>query len=348
MQDRPHGRQAAFTLIELLVVIAIIAVLIGLLLPAIQKVREAANRISCQNNLKQLGLACLNYEGTNRVMPPSFLIDATPGAGSPYPFNAQGWGQYLLPYIEQDNVAAQYKLEFPFSSSPRIIPGTPDNQAVISTSLKVMLCPSAPHSTMTYTDTTSFPPFAWTAAVADYAPNDVINRPTFFGYPSTVSKDQLTGAMQPVIRGSATLLTALGVAPTAQRPITGITDGTSNTLLLSEDAGRPVRWINGKSYPSRYTNGAGWGDLFSEYGLDGTTVVTDANGNLQDNMPGNCAINCSNDNETYAFHSGGANHVFADGSVHFLRAGIDGKVYAALITAAAGGITPSEVSPSID
>ncbi len=341
-------RRKGFTLIELLVVIAIIAVLIGLLLPAVQKVREAAARMSCSNNMKQLGLACLNYESTYRVLPPSFLIDASTGAGKPYPFNAQGWGQFLLPYFEQNNLAALYNFSVPFSSSPSIIPGSPDNQSVISTSLKVMLCPSAPHPSPTYTDTTSFPPFVWTAAVADYAPNDVINQPTFFGYPSSTSPSALTGALQPSIKGNAALLSVLGVAATSQRPITAITDGTSNTILLCEDAGRPVRWINSTSFPNRYTNGAGWGDLFSEYGLDGTTVVTDSTGALQDNEPGACVINCSNNNETYSFHTGGANHVFSDGSVHFIRASIDGSTYAALITAAGGGATPQEVSPSID
>ena len=158
----------------------------------------------------------------------------------------------------------------------------------------------------------------------------------------------LTGALQPSIKGNAALLAMLGVGVTSQRQITGITDGTSNTILLCEDAGRPVRWINGTSFPNRNTNGAGWGDLFSEYGLDGTTVVTDSTGVLHDNEPGACVINCSNNNETYSFHTGGANHVFSDGSVHFIRGSIDGGTYAALITAAGGGATPKEVAPSLD
>src|SRR5262245_3644833 len=97
MSSRPSKR-AGFTLIELLVVIAIISVLIGLLLPAVQKVREAANRINCQNNLKQIGLALLNYEGAHKRFPP---------ARSPGPVHS--WQAFILPHIEQDNLATLYQ-----------------------------------------------------------------------------------------------------------------------------------------------------------------------------------------------------------------------------------------------
>ena len=145
-----NRHRTAFTLIELLVVIAIIAILIGLLLPAVQKVREAAARVSCQNNLKQLGLAAHNFESNNGTLPPSLVVElglppGSPGApGFPYPGIVHSWAIGFLPYIEQGNLASQYNVNFPWFSSPSFIPGTPNNLAVVGTSVKTFVCPRPP------------------------------------------------------------------------------------------------------------------------------------------------------------------------------------------------------------
>jgi prepilin-type N-terminal cleavage/methylation domain-containing protein/prepilin-type processing-associated H-X9-DG protein len=328
----------AFTLIELLVVIAIIAILIGLLLPAVQKVREAANRSTCQNNLKQLGLAYQNYASAIGTLPPSAYYDLTPAATGGLPI-AHGWGVFLLPYIEQNNVANEYNMNQPFI--------TPGNQIAVQTPIKIMLCPSVPHgAVLTYSDSISFlsSKFPFTAAVADYAPMSGINGDaaallnSLGAVPQYTATSSLLGASYPTILGPPALLGAVGEQLSiGSRKFTDITDGTSNTMILAEDGGRPNLWELGKQIAGGYASGAGWGDPNAEYGLDGTNPT---NGST---MPGTCPLNCNNDNEVYAFHTGGANIMFADGSVHFINANVNIVTFAAMISAQAGEVVPGTV-----
>src|SRR5271166_2267293 len=139
---RSRPLRPGFTLIELLVVIAIIAVLIGLLLPAIQKVREAANRMSCQNNLKQIGLALHNYHGVNQVFPQAYKPLPSPDPTAPPGTGTCGASAFtlILPYIEQDNVYRQIDVTRAALSAPNMPPANP----AYSTAIKTFLCPSAP------------------------------------------------------------------------------------------------------------------------------------------------------------------------------------------------------------
>src|SRR5438128_398037 len=143
-------RRGAFTLIELLVVIAIIGVLVGLLLPAVQKVREAANRMSCANNLKQIALAAHNYESAYQKLPPGFLGTFPDPGVDPMPtYDAQFVGclAYLLPYVEQDNTYRTMTADLPgdYLSVAKRYPGWWNYPSAVSasfTKVKTYLCPS--------------------------------------------------------------------------------------------------------------------------------------------------------------------------------------------------------------
>src|SRR5262245_49444018 len=128
-------RRSAFTLIELLVVIAIIAILIGLLLPAVQKVREAAARMQCTNNLKQLGLAAMNYESSYQKFPPGFTQDRIPPPSGA--FQGHSVFYYLLPYLEQDNLFKSMDAQVPLNNKVNSSTG-----GRAGTVVKILLCPT--------------------------------------------------------------------------------------------------------------------------------------------------------------------------------------------------------------
>ena len=309
--------RGAFTLIELLVVIAIIAVLVGLLVPAVQKVREAANRMSCQNNFKQIGLAFHNYEGTNGAFPPMYT-------GGTFSQPNHYCLTFILPYIEQDNLYKQINMNLSGYDVANFMPFT--------TPIKTFMCPSAPLTpTMPY----NVPSSKYRALPAGVT--SIQMGRTDYACASGTSGTWVTQSIgtQAIARGPGIL--EYNVAT----KMSGIIDGTSNTMLLVENAGRPYRYGRGftKRGADRDGNGAagGWGDPDSWFGING------ADGNLGTQGSGPMAVNGSSDNEIYGFHTGGANVVMGDGSVRMLKDNVTLAMVSALLSRQGGEVLPDGV-----
>ncbi len=345
-----HG----FTLIELLVVIAIIAVLIGLLVPAVQKVREAASRMKCANNLKQLGLGLHNYESTYGYFPTSGEGNDATGLVTGHDLHSTF--TQLLPYVEQDNVYKQMNLAYAYNH--------PLNEAASKTKIPIFLCPSNGISLddpFGYGQTDYMP-----VAYVDIDPNTGA-RCTLSG---TCAQWRTAGLLLPhnlVGPGTGAAPPYTGPAPLTRRgprKVTGITDGTSNTIAIIEDVGK-----NHESYapgmlaaykdpcsdctqagarsPTGRRNNYRWGEPDNANGVSGPHLDT-ANkvARLNNNKtptggPASCSWslnNCGPNDEPFSLHPGGVMAVFGDGHVQFLNEGISAQILRALCTPDGGEV----------
>jgi prepilin-type N-terminal cleavage/methylation domain-containing protein/prepilin-type processing-associated H-X9-DG protein len=349
MTRRPSTARG-FTLIELLVVIAIIAILIALLVPAVQKVREAAARTQCQNNLKQLGLAFHNYENVKRTFPPyGFDFPSNPDPANPYGSQRTGHSALtlILPFIEQENVQSQMNILFSVFDPANLAPPFGVSTAG-QTTIATFNCPSTPPHFVDYGfyfKSVGFPATSYPIGSTDYAVVAGCTKTfwtTLAGAPAATLADQSSFTTNQW--GSITVggVGALGRFNIYTR-IEEITDGTSNTLLLGECAGRQTNFIlnvaqpgtNPPSYGGSGTNPPGWyraawGDydtilLISGFSANGTTIDG-----------GSCIINCNNNSQLYSFHNDGANVLRCDGGVFFLTTRITPANLAGLISRASG------------
>lgn len=308
----PSPKRCAFTLIELLVVIAIIAILIGLLLPAIQKVRGAAARLQCQNNLKQLGLALHGYHDSNDFFPASGWTQAGPG-------NPQGkyvgWRPLTLPYIEQENLQKLYDFNQNWWE------GT--NPTAAGVPVKTYQCPSVPDR-RDVTAAVAKPPRPAMTFPVPLAPTDY---EAIMGVQTTINPSLYMGENRRSV-----------MYRNSQVKMTQISDGTSNTVMVVECAARPAVYRR-RSVDQSVMNdqGYGWADSEGPFSLDGA----DRNGIAFEGVTPAAnarAINATNFNEPYSFHSGGANCLFTDGHVQFIRESVPLDVFAAMCTRAAGEV----------
>ena len=308
-----------FTLVELLVVITIIGILISLLLPAVQAAREAARRLQCSNNLKQVGLALLNYESGYSMFPPGGL-------------NGSSWWVRILPYVEQNNISEKYNHSY---SCPGWLGGGSDSTGNINLlkdqRFSFMYCPSSTLPMLVLSNTDQ------NFANVQSATYTGISGATDHSTAATVTAGDAPGR----ISSGGVLIVNRGI------PISQITDGTSNTMVVGEQSDwlTPAPGPEDRGCPNGDCRSDCWhgftmGPVGDNRAFNLTCVYHRINEKspLAYGVPGNCGPNTP----IQSAHSGGVQTLFADGSVQFLSESLnmdtlynlanrnDGKVISAL------------------
>jgi prepilin-type N-terminal cleavage/methylation domain-containing protein len=377
-------KPAAFTLVELLVVIAIIGVLVSLLLPAIQAAREAARRSQCTNNMKQLGLGALNFESGKKALPPVGQCDSTGGASTTYMIHSTA--TYILPFIEMQAVYSQFDVATnpvtAYAATPSgeafktpsgcllhrdakgrnyDDPAHPGGQLAAKTKVATFVCPTTPLANEQRDAAHGYGGIDYMVV----ALSDVDAR---VGSPTYGMRTPNSGSEEWQAQVVAPMLNCDGGG------MGRVTDGSSNTIMWIEDAGRahPDDPEYG-AYSSRFTPVSGAADPINmSSGPNGRRVFAWADADAVANGfsgpsnaiapaprtarlnnfaqpsggPAECkwsVNNCGPNDEPFSFHVGGVNATMGDGSVRFLNESIDGVIIKWMIGADDGQITDANI-----
>jgi prepilin-type N-terminal cleavage/methylation domain-containing protein len=292
-------RLKGFTLVELLVAIAIIAILMALLLPAVQAAREVARRTTCKNNMKQIGLALHNYESVHRILPPSSTsrIDFGVWSTNATSYSLQSWAGMLLPFLEQGTVMAQVNYD--------VSALDPLNKKAAAQVIAVYRCPS--YTGPDYSSSPFYVPYSDKYAIRNYAAMGATTIGKLYLQP-----DGVFYAM-------------------SSTHIRDVRDGTSNTIFIVETRESAAAvWIDGgtgslAAHPYDQTNPPDY--ALPQIAFNFTPYFEPVGGMM---LEGGSGIDCAYGPSS--MHPGGVMHLFGDGSVHFIGPDIRNSVYDALVT----------------
>jgi prepilin-type N-terminal cleavage/methylation domain-containing protein len=352
LMSRSPQKRVGFTLIELLVVIAIIAVLVSLLLPAVQQAREAARRTQCRNNLKQMGLAMHNYEGTHKRFPSSGESTYEGTSPTTRMFFPCAFNVAILPYIDQQTIANGWNFNVHYTVQP--------NAALSQVNLPAFLCPS---NGTTGPDQLGY-------GLTDYMPIAYVD------FDANGNRGGVAGAYTANVQG----VDFGGMLGFCKR-VSDTTDGLSNTIAVIEDSGRPTN--NGGSYDisktatingvvvsvtlggpqtydttqlasaknaTPYTAGGTfgvpgrWADPDNGSGISGPPNMTGQfinNNKTPTGGPAGClwaVNNCGPNDEPFSLHAGGVHCLLGDGSVRFLNDSLNYNTLRMLANPKDGGV----------